>query len=141
MENPNKVVTLDEIKDLVHFQRVNCDVKVVSVEGTKEVTGGKKLQNLLVGDCSAALRLTLWESEIGTMEEGSSYRGEGLMVREYKGKKFLSTSQENCKIVKIEDIGSIEELEESEEEDALFDHKRPIEVCISIFVVSFRFND
>lgn len=125
MENPSKVIKLDEVKDLVAFQRATCDVKVVDVVGVKEVTGGKRMQEVLICDCSGTVRLTLWENDIGKMEED---RVKGLMVREFRSKKFLSTSKDNCDIEVMDDIGSIEEGEEGEEEDVLFDHKRAIEV-------------
>lgn len=116
----SKIIKLDELKDLVEHQRVLCEVKVVSVEEVKEVSGGKRIQELLVEDCSGTARLTLWESHIGKMEEGNSYRAKGLRVREFRGNKVLSTSKENCEIEKIDDIGAVVE-EGSEEEDNLLE--------------------
>lgn len=124
-----KVVELGDVKNLVAFQRGTCMAKVVTVDDAEEVTGGRKKQDLLVGDVSGAVRLTLWESEIGKVEEGMCYKFSGVVVREFKGKKFLSTAKENCSILKIYDIGCVEEGdEESEGVSNLFDHHRPVEV-------------
>ena len=47
-----------------------------------------------------------------------SYKLCGVMVREFRGKKFLSTSKENCSIEVIGDIGAVEEGD-SEDESVL----------------------
>ena len=44
---------------------------------------------------------------------------QGMMVREFRGKKFLSTSKEDCIIKKIDDIGSVEESSENEDDGGL----------------------
>ena len=47
LDDPNKGIKLDEVKDFVSFQRVSCEVKVVSVEKVKEVSGGKRMKRPL----------------------------------------------------------------------------------------------
>lgn len=69
-------------------------MKAVDVDAVMEVSAGKKKQDVLVGDSTGVARVTVWESEIGKLEEGGSYRLTGMIVREFKGKKFLSTSRE-----------------------------------------------
>ena len=64
-----KVITLKELHDLLPFQRVTVEVKAVQVEEPTEVSGGKKKQDVLVGDSTATARFTVWEGEIGTMVE------------------------------------------------------------------------
>ena len=112
-----KVITLKELHDLLPFQRVTVEVKAVRVEEPTEVSGGKKKQDVLVGDSTGTARFTVWEGEIGTVDEDVSYRLSGMMVREFRGKKFLSTSKENSKIEKISDIGDVEEEVSEEESD------------------------
>ena len=51
------------------------------------------------------------------MEDGDSYRIDGIMVREYKNKKFLSTAREGSNITEINDIGPV--LEVGSDEDDL----------------------
>ena len=89
-----KVITLKELHDLLPFQRVTVEVKAVRVEEPTEVSGGKKKQDVLVGDSTATARFTVWEGEIGMMDEDVSYRLSGMMVSEFRGKKFPSTSKE-----------------------------------------------
>ena len=49
------------------------------------------------------------EGEIGKMTADLSYRLSGMMVREFRGKKFLSTSKEYSQIEEIKDIGDVED--------------------------------
>jgi hypothetical protein len=63
-------------------------------------------QDIVVADATATARLTVWE-EVGSLEEMQSYKLSGIMVREYSGKNFLSTSKENSTITKIDDIGPV----------------------------------
>ena len=44
------------------------------------------------------------------MEDGDSYRIDGIMVREYKNKKFLLTAREGSNITEINDIGPVLEV-------------------------------
>lgn len=39
-EAAEKLVTLDQLKKLVSFQRVVCEIKVIDVETAEEVSGG-----------------------------------------------------------------------------------------------------
>ena len=55
------------------------------------------------------------EGEIGKMTADLSYRLSGMMVREFRGKKFLSTSKEYSQIEEIKDIGDVED--EGSDED------------------------
>ena len=68
---------------------------------------------MLLGDSSG---LTLWEEEAGKMDEGGSYKLCGMVVREFRGEKFLPTSKQNSTIEAIDDIGDVEEEEGTDEE-------------------------
>ena len=83
----------------------------------KEVSGGKRKQDVVVADSSGSMRLTVWEEVVGEVVEGKSYRFKGMMVREFKGKKFLSTSKTDSELLEIGDIGEVEVEEEDEVED------------------------
>ena len=47
-------------------------MKVVDVDAVMEVSDGKQKQDVLVGDSTGAAGVTVWESEIGKLEEGGS---------------------------------------------------------------------
>ena len=48
---------------------------------------------------------------IGLVVEGKCYRFAGMMVCEFKGRKFLQTSKTESKTEEIPDIGQVEILE------------------------------
>ena len=50
------VIKLEDLQALVSFQRITCDVKVLHVDEAMEVTGGKKKQDLCVGDDTGTAR-------------------------------------------------------------------------------------
>ena len=125
-QKATKVTTLGELNKLVTYQRVSVEVKALHVEDVMKVSGGKRKQDIIIGDSSGCTRLTVWEGEIGKIEEDESYRLSGMMVWEYRGKKFLSTSKENSEIEVIDDIGDVEE--ESDEENGASNQCRPAEL-------------
>ena len=45
---------------------------------------------------------------LGLVVEGKCYRFAGMMVRQFKGRKFLSTSKMESKVEEIPDIGQVE---------------------------------
>ena len=104
-----KVIVLEELGELEQFQRITVSVKVICVQEPSEVGNGKKKQDIIAGDSTGTAHVTIWEKEIGTMEEGKSYRLSGMVVREYGGMKFLSISKDNSAIEEIDDIGVVKE--------------------------------
>lgn len=102
-----RVLTLDQLHTVMTFQRVVCMVKVLSMDIEMVVAGGLHKQDCVIGDATGTAKLTLWESEVNTVEEGLSYRLSGVVVREYRGVKSLSTSKDNSKIEGVEDIGEV----------------------------------
>lgn len=113
MEYPTgKIATLEETMQMQQFERVTVSVKVIRVEEAMEIPGGLRKQDVMVGDKSGTVRFTVWESEIGQVQTGCSYKLTGVMVREYRGNKFLSTSKEGSIIEEIDDIGDVVEVED-----------------------------
>ena len=70
-----KTISLDQLPDLDQFQRVSVTVKALRVDDPQQIPSGKMKQDVLVGDSTGTTRLTLWEEEIGSMDEDSSYQG------------------------------------------------------------------
>ena len=105
-----KMIHLNEVERLELFQRVICKVKVLSMEAPADVKGYRK-QDVRVGDASGTVKFTLWGNEIGSMEEGKSYKISRAIVKEYNEEKYLSPSRE----VLIEEIGD-EDVDDVEDE-------------------------
>ena len=96
-----KTICLNEIERLDNFQLVTCNVKVLSVGDPTDVKGGYRIQEIKIEDATGTNKLTVWEGEIGRMKEGESYRISRVQVKEFNGKKYLSTTKEGSR---IEDI-------------------------------------
>ena len=97
-------INLGELQDQEKYQCVNVKAKALRLEDIEEVPGGKKVQNIIIADKTATARLSVWEGEIGKIEAGKSYELTALVVREFHGRKFLSTSKDKSNIIPTEDI-------------------------------------
>lgn len=107
-------------------------MKAIKVEEPGEVPGGKVKQDITVADDTGCARLTIWEAEIGRIESGKSYHLSGMIVREFRGHKFLSTSIDHTSdIVAIDDIGEVSETDIYSGEDSGGDAGRSVQrrVC------------
>jgi len=89
--------------------RVTCEIKVDGFRWEEE----NRIYWYTAADSSGMTRLTLWEEEVGKMEEGRSYRL--MAVREFRERKLLSTSKQNSTVEKVDDIGDVEEEDSNEE--------------------------
>ena len=107
MKKCGKEISLDDLKKLPNFQRVTAVVKVKAVEEKCQVPDGRWKQDIKISDEGGSGRLMMWQDEIGKIEVGKSYRLGGVMVREFQGRKFLSTSKEKSEIEVIDDIGDV----------------------------------
>ena len=109
-----ETISLDQLPDLEQFQRVSVTIKALRVDDPQQIPTGKMKQDIIIGDSTGTTRLTLWEEEIGSMDEDSSYQLKGVTVRHFRGKRFLSTSKGISCIIKADDIGSVDEQEEED---------------------------
>lgn len=116
MEKKNAVTSIKEAEDMAQYQRVTVEGKVVQLNKAEEVSGGKKKQDMVVADSSGSIRVTIWEEMIGKVKKERSYRFSKMMVRAFKGKKFLSTSKTGSEVEEIDDIGEVEVDDEQEVE-------------------------
>lgn len=58
-------IVLSELKDAAPWTRVTLVAKVLHAEEVGEVPGGKKKQDLIIGDGTGTARFTVWESKLG----------------------------------------------------------------------------
>ena len=61
------MVDVCKLQELALFQLVTVEVKA-GVDDCMEVAGGKRKQDILVGDASGSVRLTVWEAEVGKVK-------------------------------------------------------------------------
>ena len=93
-------------------QVVNVVAKVVSIKDVEEVTKkdghALKKQDVIIGDESGSCRLVLWEGDVRSVEEGKTYRFNGLTVKQYDFHKYLSLGANGSK-TECEDLGEVNE--------------------------------
>ena len=75
-----QTISLDELPDLPQFHRVSVTIKALRVDDPVQIPSGKMKQDVIVGDNTRTTRLTLWEEDIGSMEQGNSYKLQGVTV-------------------------------------------------------------
>lgn len=118
-QNDSDIVVLANIRDLPLFKRVTVTVKAVFVSEPVEIKGGRRKQDVVIADPTGRCRLTVWEEQIGKVKEQHCYSMQGLMIREFQGKKMLTTSKEDCTINKIEDTSCIQDIDDNNNTDEL----------------------
>ena len=106
-------IELGELQNLDKYQCVNVKAKALRLEDVEEVPRGKKVQNIVITDNTATARLSVWEGEIGKVVAGKSYNLTALVVREFRGRKFLSMSKDKLDILATEDITEVADETES----------------------------
>ena len=105
-----KMIHLNEVERLEVFQRISCKVKVLSIEAPTDLPKGYRKQDVKVGDTSGTMKFTLWGSEIGSMEEGKSYKISRAIIKEYNGEKYLSALREVLiEEIRDEDVNDVED--------------------------------
>ena len=99
-------VNLKDLADFSVYDRVTVLVKVHTV--FDQVDAGKfKKQDVLVVDNTGTTTVTLWENNIGDLQEDSSYCLESFVVREFASKKYITKGKSNSLIKQIADIGEV----------------------------------
>ena len=99
------------------FDRVSVNIKVLKVIDSVTHLGGKTKQDVFVADATTVKKCTLWEDQIGTLQEHASYWLKNFIVREYASEKFLSLAKDGSEIETICDIGHTATSKEVVEND------------------------
>lgn len=112
----SSTILLNQMHEFSDYQRVTMNVKVMKVHEPSKLSGGKTKQDIIVADSTGKATVTLWEDNIGRLQENISYKLNKLEVRSYQGKQYLSfpstASQDD-----ISDIEDSIDVFTSEEDD------------------------
>ena len=79
--------------------------------------GQYKKQDVLVSDSTGIATVTLWEENIGDLQEDSCYRLENFVIKEYASKQYIIMSRSNSYIKPIPDIGLVQGGRETDEKN------------------------
>ena len=101
------LITLDQLHTIDNFQRINVNIKVITVKPEEEVKKGLLKQDCIISDPTGTATVTLWEDSIGLLVESESYKLSGATVRSFKSTKYLSIPRHDFTIDSIDDIGTV----------------------------------
>ena len=88
-ETPEAVI-LDGLQSKYVFARITVNVEVNKEADAETVRTGKQNQEVCVADHSSTVKITLWEEDVGILQEQSSYRRENFVVGEWGGTNVVA---------------------------------------------------
>ena len=100
-------LTVDKLDTLDVYDRVTLCVTVLQVKDPVQVSTGKTKQEVIIGDKTGNVTLTLWEHNINTLQENCSYQLSRVQVHEFSGRRELSLPSFGATINPIEDLQDI----------------------------------
>lgn len=109
---PSRVLQrLSDLDGITKGQVVTVSGKISSIVDPDEVvqsSSGSKLrkQECTLADFSMSVSLKIWEGDIGKVHKGKSYRFIKVKMRQYKGDRFLTTTEDST-FEEIDDIGEV----------------------------------
>ncbi len=104
-----KSISLEELRSMQEFDRVNVRVKVIDIKKTQYVGNNKKKQEIVIADSTSNCVLTLWENDIDTLELDESYYMSKMLVRVFNDDFSLSFQASGSKVAKIDDLDDVDE--------------------------------
>ena len=99
------IITLNQLPVLTKFQTVTVSVKVLKAKERTEVKCGLWKQDVTVSDPSGTACLTLWQYDIGILDEGKSYKLHDVRVHSFCNTNYLSPPKTGFSFSPIEDTG------------------------------------
>ena len=80
-----------EMSSLNNYQKVIANVKVLTTMESINMSGGEKTkQDVMVGDQTGTMKVTLWEEHVDSLLAECSNQLKNFIVREYASQKYLS---------------------------------------------------
>ena len=66
----NSDINVKDVEGMARFKRVSLYAKVTRVDEAAVVSDGLKVQNVIIADANNAIKLALWENDIGCLSKG-----------------------------------------------------------------------
>ena len=67
-------ITIEHVEELPIFKKISITAKAVLVSDQEQVYNGKAKQDVKLADTTGSICLVLWESDVGKLQQGVSYR-------------------------------------------------------------------
>ena len=101
VDRREKVTPLCRLDQLPTLQQVMVEVAVEHATDILVIPGGEMKQNVLVCDATHTTRMILWDSNVGKLKSGRSYRLGGLVVQRHGGTTYLATDKDNLEVKEL----------------------------------------
>ena len=102
-------INVNDIDSMARFKRVSLYAKVIRVDEAAVVSDGLKVQNVIIADANRAIKMALWEDDIGRLSKGKSYHLVNEVVNSFQGANFLQFPKGGAEAHEVEDIGTVAE--------------------------------
>ena len=90
MKKPFLLKKLTQLDSKDTYKKVNLHIKALNILKIGKSTSGANVQEVLIADATGHCRCFLWETFIGQLEVGHSYKLTDFYVQEYRNKKGIS---------------------------------------------------
>lgn len=117
----NSDINVKDVETMPRFKRVSLYAKVIWVDEAAVVSDGLKVQNVIIADANGAIKMALWEDDIGHLSKGKSYHLVNVVVNSFQGDKFLQFPKSGAEAHKVEDIGTVAKDDVPNLEDEVHD--------------------
>ena len=104
----NTTITLDETPLLQKYTKVDFKAKVITVKTPMTVGHATKktIQKVIIADTTKTATLQLWEEDINTLDEDTSYQFTNITVGEFYQEKYFTFTTESS-ATQIPDIANV----------------------------------
>lgn len=106
-QETDAVVPLSNVDTAKMYEAMTDEDKVANVLSPFAISPDLTKQDVIVADKSTTGKVTLWASDIGTLEMGKSYQLKHFTVPEYNCQKYRSMPKYGGTIIPILDIGEV----------------------------------
>ena len=114
---PPEKCTVSQIKDKDDSELTILMIKVLKVSTKQEVKPGLFKEDVMIGDKSGYIKITLWQNDMQKLELGKSYMIEYATIKSFNNVKYLSTPKIGFNVTPIDDIGEVKQLEDDPTND------------------------
>ena len=102
---------------MAEYFTVTVDAEVLHIEDPVQLLDRRSKQNFMISDRTHYIKLTLWEAEVGRLKKYQCYHVSNLLIREFRGEKYITTRKEGTKIEDISDMANVTNEEYPEPDD------------------------
>ena len=103
------------------YDCVTINATILQVKEPVTVSTGKRKQQVILGDDTGSITLTLWGGSIDCLQQNTSYQFCRVQINEFLGKQELNYPRFGASFKEIQDLPEVCLVNEEQEEDVLLD--------------------